>query len=155
MPIRNLIFVLILLSAGASAQTLTMLSEATSKMPSGTSFQARDESGHLYRGHLVCRRAGRLLRRGSMTLVFDDPLHVVNSDPEGIIRPRLSKKRLALQLGGSALAGKVVDDSIDRAVAPGKARYIGLAVTVVAIFWQRGSDAKLQPGDTVDVEPGR
>jgi hypothetical protein len=155
MPIRNLVFVLILLSAGASAQTLTMLTEATSKMPSGTSFQARDKSGHLYHGHLVCRRAGRLLRRGSMTLVFDDPLHVVNSDPEGIIRPRLSKKRLALQLGGSALAGKVVDDSIDRSVAPWTARYIGLAVTVVAILWQRGSDAKLQPGDTVDVEPGR
>src|SRR3954467_12974000 len=100
MPTRNLIVAILLMCVVAPAQTLTMLTEATSKMPSGTSFQARDESGHLYRGHLVCRRAGRLLRRGSMTLVFDDPLHVVNSDPEGIIRPRLSKKRLALQIGG-------------------------------------------------------
>jgi hypothetical protein len=155
MPTRNLIVAILLMCVVAPAQTLTMLTEATSKMPTGTSFQAKDDSGHLYHGHLVCRRAGHLLRRGSMILGFDEPLELVNSDQEGVIRPRLSKKRLALQIGASAAAGKLMDDSVDTAIGPSKARYLGFAVTALSIFWQRGSDAKLQPGDTIEVQPSR
>jgi hypothetical protein len=90
-----------------------------------------------------------------MILVFDEPLELVNSDQEGVIRPRLIKKRLALQIGASAAAGKLMDDSVDTAIGPSKARYFGFAVTALAIFWQRGSDAKLQPGDTIEVQPSR
>jgi hypothetical protein len=155
MPSGILISAILLMSLVARAQTLTMLTEASSKMPTGTPFQAKDDHGRLYQGHLVCRRAGHLLRRGSMILVFDEPLEVVNYDQEGVIRPRLSKKRLAMQIAASAAAGKLIDDSVDTAIGPGKARYLGLAVTALAIFWQRGSDAKLQPGDTIEVQPSR
>jgi len=48
-----------------------------------------------------------------------------------------------------------MDDSVDTAMGPGKARYLGFAVTALAILWQRGSDAKLQPGDTIEVQPRR
>src|SRR5713226_4189255 len=74
-----------------------------SKLPTGTVFTAKDSTGKIYHGHVVTHPARRLLRRGSMRLVFDDP--VVPFTNEGVFRAG-NKMRL-LKLGGSLAAGKL------------------------------------------------
>jgi hypothetical protein len=59
------------------------------------------------------------LRRGSMTLVFDDPVVPVTKDPEGVARAG-NKIRL-LKLSGSVTAAKMVDDAVDSAIGATKA----------------------------------
>jgi hypothetical protein len=83
--------------SAAQTETLTLLQEVSSKMPTGARFTARDSAGKIYRGHVVTHPAKRLLRRGSMILVFDDPVVPVTKDPEGVFRAG-NKMRL-LKLG--------------------------------------------------------
>jgi hypothetical protein len=86
-----------------------------------------------------------------MRLVFDDP--IAPTKDEGVIRPG-NKMRL-LKLGGSLAFAKLTDDSVDGAIGAGKARYVATAVGVTLIALQKGSEAKLHKGDTIDVEPRR
>jgi hypothetical protein len=130
---------------------LTLLEDLSSKMPTGSAFTAKDESGKVYRGHLVTHPARRLLRRGSMALVFADPVVPVTKDKEGIFRAG-NKIRL-LKLAGSLGLAKLADDSVDTAIGPGKARYVAAGVAAALIILQKGGEAKLHAGDTVDVEP--
>ena len=104
---------LIALDAISEAQTitLTLQEDLSSKLPTGTVFTARDAVGKVYSGHLVTHPARRLLRRGSMSLVFDDPVVPVTKDPEGVFRAG-NKMRL-LKLGGSLAAAKLADDAVD------------------------------------------
>jgi hypothetical protein len=144
----------VLATAGLSqAQTitLTLLEDISSKLPTGTVFTARDVVGKIYPGHVVTYPARRLLRRGSMRLVFDDP--VVPANNEGIFRAG-NKMRL-LKLGGSLAAAKLADDSVDGTIGASKARYVGAAASLALIIFQKGGEAKLHKGDTVDVEPRR
>ena len=135
----------------AQTTTLTLLEDISSKLPTGTEFTARDSTGKLYRGHLVTHPAQCLLRRGSMILVFDDPIVPVTRDREGVFRAR-NKMRL-LKLGGSIAAAKLADDAVDGAIGATQARYIGAAVSAALIIFQKGGEAKLYKGDTVDIEP--
>ena len=57
----------------AQTVTLTLLQDLSSKLPNGTAFTARDAAGKVYNGHVVTHPARRLLRRGSMILVFEPP----------------------------------------------------------------------------------
>jgi hypothetical protein len=143
---------LVLLSPFSAAETLTMLTEVTSKMQPGTAFQAQDSSGRIYSGHIVTKRARRLRRNGSMLLVFDQPVHVTNSDPEGLLRGRISKKRLMLQIGAGTLAAKLADDSIEGVIGPGRARYVGLGALAATFLISRGAEARLHVGDHIEVE---
>jgi hypothetical protein len=68
----------------AQTATLTLLKDLSSKLPTGTEFTARDAAGKVYKGHVVTHPAQRLLRRGSMSLVFDDPVVPVTKDREGV-----------------------------------------------------------------------
>ncbi len=88
-----------------------------------------------------------------MILVFDDPLVAVTKDPEGVFRAG-NKMRL-LKLGGSLAAAKLADDAVDGAIGATKARYAGLAAGAVLMMLQKGGEAKLHKGDTIEVEPGR
>jgi hypothetical protein len=137
----------------AQTVTLTLLEDLTSKLPTGTQFTARDAAGKLYRGHLVTRPARRLLRRGSMRLVFDEPIAPVAKDPEGVFRAG-NKMRL-LKLGGSVAAAKIADDSVDATIGATKARYVGMAVAGALIIFEKGGEVRLHKGDTVDCEPTR
>src|ERR1700720_4585170 len=71
-----LLICVIVVGAVCDAQTvtLTLLEDLSSKLPTGTEFTARDAAGKIYHGHVVTHRARFLLRRGSMRLVFDDPI---------------------------------------------------------------------------------
>lgn len=155
MTITRITITVLLLSLLASGETLTMLTELTSKMPTGTVFKARDSAGRIYSGYIVTRHARRMLRNGEMMLVFDQPVRLVNRDSEGQIHGKPSKKRLALQIGAASLLGKLVDDSVDGMIGPGKARYVGLGLAVSAAVLQKGSEAKLRAGDLIEVEQDR
>jgi hypothetical protein len=77
----------------------------------------------------------------------------VTKDPEGVIRGG-NKMRL-LKLGGSLAAAKLADDAIDGAIGASKARYFAAGVSAMLIAVQKGEEAKLHAGDTIDVEPRR
>jgi hypothetical protein len=86
-----------------------------------------------------------------MRLVFDDP--VVPITNEGMFRA--GNKMRFLKLGGSIAAGKLADDSVDTAIGAKKARYVAVAVAAALIVIQKGGEAKLHKGDTIEVEPSR
>jgi hypothetical protein len=69
----------IALGAMSSAQkvTLVLQEDISSKLPTGTTFTARDSAGKYYQGHVVTHNARRFLGRGSMSLVFDEPVVAV------------------------------------------------------------------------------
>jgi len=137
--------------SGAQTVTVTLQEDLSSKLPTGTAFIATDTTGTVYHGHVVTHPARRLLRQGSMRLVFDDPVVPVKN--EGTFRAG-NKMRL-LKLGGSLAAAKLADDAVDGTIGANKARYVGMAASAVLIIFQKGSEAKLHKGDTVDVEPRR
>ncbi len=88
-----------------------------------------------------------------MILVFDEPVVAVTKDAEGIFRAG-SKIRL-LKLGASLAAAKLADDAVDGAIGATKARYVGLAAGIALMAFQRGGEAKLHKGDTIEIEPKR
>jgi hypothetical protein len=168
---------------------LVVASEISSKLPSGSSFQARLmepissggqvalPQGTLFEGHIETKRARRLMRPGSLFMTFErvvlpngevQPvnLHLVSSDSravktdeEGRVHPALSKKRLAIHLGGTALAAKIADDLAEEAggaaVGAGSARFVGMAAAATFFALQKGREAKLRPGDKLEIEFGR
>ena len=140
-------------SAMSEAQTtpLTLLEDLSSKLPTGTVFTAKDAAGRVYSGHLVTHPARRLLRRGSMALVFDEPVVPITKDHEGVFRAG-NKMRL-LKLGGSLAAAKLADDVVDSSIGATKARYVAAGVGVALIILQKGGETKLHQGDTIEVEP--
>ena len=56
-----------------------------------------------------------------------------------------------LKLSGSLAAAKLADDAVDGAIGATKARYVGAALMLL----QKGGEAKLHKGDTIEVEPRR
>jgi hypothetical protein len=104
---RTFLAVLIL-SAFVSAQSLTLLTPVSSRMPSGSQFRAADGAGRVYLGTIIARPARRFLRRGSVMLRFADPVHLVNADAEGVIRA--GRKKQLIFLGTTPLIAKIADD---------------------------------------------
>jgi len=128
---------------------MTLLSNVTSKSPSGSSFLARLENpvqvdgttvlpqGSVVEGHLETVRARRIMRPGALRMIFDrvklpdgtiqrasfvvvsSESKSVKTDDEGELHPTISKKRLAFQLGGTAAVAKLADDIAEEAVAAG------------------------------------
>ena len=150
-----LVLLLTRLGTMSSAQTVTLVmqEDVSSKLPTGARFTAMDSAGKIYHGHLVTHPARRFLRRGSMSLVFDEPVLPVTGDREGVFRAG-SRMRL-LKLGGSLAAAKLADDAVDAAIGATKARYVGLAAGGALMLLQKGGEAKLHKGDTIEVEPRR
>ena len=169
--------------------TLKLMHPMTSKMPTGTKIQARLEQaliqhggvvvpeGTLFEGHLATKPAGRFMRPGSMLIVFDRLVlpsgegqsvnlglvsadsSSVKSDREGRLHPTISKRRLAIQLGGTALTAKLADDLAElaggTAVGAGTARFIGAGAAATFFALQKGREVKLNMGDELNVEFGR
>ena len=85
-----------------------------------------------------------------MLLVFDDPVVPITRDREGVFRGG-NKIRL-LKLGGSLAAAKLADDCVDGAIGATKARYVASVVGAALLIFQKGEEAKLHVGDSVEVE---
>ena len=66
----------------------------------------------------------------------------------------MSKKRLAIQLGGTALAAKLADDLSEEALATsaGAARWYGLAASTTFLLLQKGREVTLKPGEVIEVD---
>jgi len=166
------------------SSTLTLLTDVSSRQPKNSRFKAKLGAelkienqillpqGTVFEGHLEPERARRRLRQGSLQLIFDQmvfpdgQVHPVNAvvtsvqlkslsvDTEGVIRPHRSKKRLAIQLGTTALIAKLADDISEVAsasVTRNSARYFGVAGAATFLLLQRGSDVKMPAGTPVDV----
>jgi hypothetical protein len=167
---------------------LTLMSAVSSKLPSGSVLRARLEqpvvkdgqtvlpAGTLFEGHVETSRARRMMRPGSLALIFDhlllpsdtNPIRAdvisidsksVRVDVEGRIHPTLSKRRLAIQLGSSFLVGKVADDLAEvaggTAVGAGTARFIGMGTAAAFLMVQKGREVRLRQGDKIEIELGR
>lgn len=113
-----------------------------------------------------------MMRRGALRLVFDrvklpdgtiQPARLelsgtesnsAKTDSEGTVHPTVSKKRLAIQLGGTALVAKVADDLSEEALATtaGSARWYGLAASTTFLLLQKGREVKLKPGEVIEVD---
>jgi hypothetical protein len=169
--------------------SLSLLSTVSSKSPVGSSFQARLDNplaiegrvllpqGTVFEGHIQTRPARRMMRPGSMFMSFDRmilpdgsaqriDLHMVdastpavNADSEGGLHPALSKKRMMIQLGGTALTAKFADDLAElaggTAVGAGTARLVGAGAAATFFVLQKGREVQLNAGDKLDVEFGR
>jgi hypothetical protein len=163
---------------------LALLSQISSKSPNGSSFMAKVEDpvevdgkpmlpkGTLVEGHLETTPARRMMRRGALRMIFDriklpdgtvHPARFVLSatgsasaktDSEGTVHPTVSQKRLAIQLGGTALVAKLADDLSEEALATsaGSARWYGLAASTTFLLLQKGREVKLKPGEVIEVD---
>ena len=163
---------------------LSLLSQISSKSPNGSSFMARVEDpvevegkpilprGALVEGHLETVPARRMMRRGALRMVFDriklpdgsvqparlalssTESNAAKTDSEGTVHPTVSKKRLALQLGGPALVAKLADDLSEEALATtaGSARWYGLAASTTFLLLQKGREVRLKPGEIIEVD---
>jgi hypothetical protein len=60
-----------------------------------------------------------------------------------------------LKLGSSLAAAKLADNAVDGAIGATKARCVAIAASAALIILQKGGEAKLHQGDTVEVEPRR
>jgi hypothetical protein len=172
---------------GKSAR-LKLISAISSKLPRDSRFQARlneplEGVGHvllpqgtLFEGHADPTPARRMIRSGSLRLVFDrmvlpDGTHwpanlaltsvqyqKVKTDAEGTIRPKRSKKRLLFQIGGALLIAKVADDISEVAAASvtkGFARFIGFGAAAGFVLLQKGGEVKVPEGTDIEVMFGR
>ena len=76
------------------------------------------------------------------------------TDSEGTVHPTMSKQRLALQLGGTALVAKLADDLSEEALATtaGSARWYGRAASTAFLLLQKGREVKLKPGEVIEVD---
>jgi hypothetical protein len=163
---------------------LSLLSQISSKSPSGSSFMAKVEVpveiqgkpvlpvGTLVEGHLETTPARRPMRRGALRMIFDrvklpdgtvqparfelssTESNSAKTDSEGTVHPTVSKKRLAIQLGGTAAVAKLADDLSEEALATsaGSARWYGLAASTTFLLLQKGREVKLKPGEMIEVD---
>jgi len=163
---------------------LALLSQISSKSPGGSSFMAKLEDpvevdgkqalpkGTLVEGHLETIPAHRMMRRGALRMIFDriklpdgtvqparfelssTESNSAKTDREGTVHPSVSKRRLAIQLGGTALVAKLADDLSEEALATtaGSARWYGLAASTTFLRLQKGREVKLKPGEVIEVD---
>ncbi len=167
---------------------LTMLSALSSKSPKDSGFRARLEEslqvdgqvllpqGTLFEGHVEPRPARRMVRSAALRLVFDRMVlpdgtvrftntsltavdyKRVKTDSEGTVRPRLSKKRLLVQLGGALLIAKIGDDLSEVAIATvtkNSALFFGLGAAVAFALMQKGGEVKVPEGTGIEIMFGR
>lgn len=133
---------------------LTLLTEVSSKMASGTPFTAKDEAtGKTYTGRVISQKARNFLRRGWIRLSFDQPIHVVDPNGEGVLHP--SRKRQIILLGTTPLIAKIADDAVDTSIGPGKARLVAAGAVGLSLLFMTGGNITLKPGYKLVVEPDR
>ena len=91
--------------------------------------------GTLVEGHLETMPARRMMRRGALRMIFDrlklpdgtvqparfeltsTESNAARTDRAGTLHPTVSKKRLAIPLGGTALAAKLAADLSEAALS--------------------------------------
>lgn len=167
------------------AITVTLLDAVKSNQQNGSPFEARLDrpldvdgkvvlpKGTILQGKLTTKHARRLYRSGTLRLpdgrsagvnLALQAIHAVSIgrhpmevrlDDEGGIHPRLSGKKLLLNIGVSLAIGKVADDASEtliRSLSVAGARYFAWGSGAVFLLLRsKGASAKLPQGTHLDV----
>ena len=141
---------------------LTLQQDLSSKLPNGSPFSAVDEAGKVYTGYIATKTAKwfhGLWNRGTIRLVFDQPMQIVsmsgkavNNNGEAPARTGTRVKQAA-ELGFSYSVAKIIDDSyLDKpyGVGQSKAIPIDIAIGAATAFVLPGPQAKLKAGTAVE-----
>ena len=171
-------------SVAGKTATLILLSDVSSKLSNGAPFKARLAdpvkangqevlpAGTVFQGTIKAVRSRRLHRAGSLYLRFqgvrlpNGSTEVIDAsltslpgkkwklDSEGTIRPRISRKRLLLEVAAGGLVAKLSDDlaeSLITGLSAGGARFFGLGGALVFYFVRRGRETTLPRGTQLEV----
>ncbi len=78
---------------------------------------------------------------------------------EGRLQPVITHRRMAIEIGATALTAKFADDLSEAlasgAVSAATARYVGLGASTLFLMVQKGPEARLKAGDKLEIEFGR
>ena len=138
-------------AAPAAAETCTLDTYASSWMATGTPFSVSCPSGK-YSGHLVAAPARRFFRRGSLRLVFDQPVAVSTSKLQNEGKIQLGHGRQIVNIlttGGTGIGAKDITDGLSGAIF--KSWYMIPASCVALAFFSNGGDVLLKPGYKLEI----
>ena len=128
---------------------LTLQQSLSSKLPSGTKFQAIDITGRVFAGQIITHPAGHESRNGSLLLAFDDPITVLNHAHQYLGN---AKSRAQLITGPpSPTAPKLTDASTSS--IPKSGSYLNAAPPddTSAMLVRRNGDIRLHKGQVIEV----
>jgi len=176
LAISGILTVALLFSATASSQEqpsppdsnivrMTLQQDLSSQLPNGSPFSAVDGAGKVYSGYIATKKAKwfhGLWNRGTIRLVFDQPMQIVSVGGKTVTKngeaPARTGTRVmqAAELGGAYSVAKIVDDAyLDKPYGVGatKAIPIDIAIGVGTALVLPGPQAKLKAGTVIEAQP--
>jgi len=148
--------------ADAGIVRLTLQQDLSSKLPNGSPFSAVDGAGKVYTGYIATKTAKwfhGLWNRGTIRLVFDQPMQVVSVSGKAVNKngeaPAKTGTRVkqAAELGVCYSVAKIIDDAyLDKpyGIGQSKAIPIDFAIGVTTAFVLPGPQAKLKAGTLIE-----
>ena len=121
---------------------MTLQQDLSSKLPNGSPFSAVDGAGKVYTGYIATKKAKwfhGLWNRGTIRLVFDQPMQIVSVGGKAVTKngeaPARTGTRVmqAAEIGVSYSVAKIIDDAyLDEpyGVGPTKAIPVDIAIGV-------------------------
>lgn len=143
---------------------LTLQQDLSSKFPNGSAFSAVDGAGKVYSGYIATKKAKwfhGLWNRGTIRLVFDQPMEIVSVGGKTVKKngeaPARTGARVmqAAEVGVAYSVAKIVDDIyLDEqyGVGPTKAIPIDIAIGVATAVVLPGPQAKLKAGTVIEAQ---
>jgi hypothetical protein len=166
-----LILLIIALVSCAAAQELKLRlqQDVGSKMANGAPFSAVDSQGRVYTGYVATKKAKwfhGLWNRGTIRLVFDDPLQVVSVGGHNVKKNDEAPAKIgnraqqAAEVGLAYAVAKTADDLyFDKPYGPvggqAKAIPIDIGLGVFTAFVLPGPNAMLKAGTIIEAEVTR
>jgi hypothetical protein len=166
-----LISLIITFVGGAAAQELTLRlqQDVSSKMANGAPFSAVDADGRVHTGYVATKPAKwfhGLWDRGTIRLVFDEPLQVVSVGGRDVKKNGEAPVKIgtrvqqAAEIGASYSVAKLADDLyFDKPYGPvggqAKAIPIDIGIGVFTAFVLPGPNAKVKAGTIIAAEATR
>ncbi len=144
---------------------LTLQQDLSSKLPNGSPFSAVDGAGKVYSGYVATKKAKwfhGLWNRGTIRLVFDEPMQIVSVAGKTVTKngeaPARTGTRVmqAAEVGVAYSVAKIVDDAyLDKpyGLGPAKAIPIDIAIGVATAVVLPGPQAKLKAGTVIEGQP--
>ena len=149
----------------SSIVRMTLQQDLSSKLPNGSPFSAVDGAGKVYSGYIATKKAKwfhGLWNRGTIRLVFDQPMQIVSVGGKTVTKngeaPARTGTRVmqAAELGVAYSVAKIVDDAyLDKpyGVGASKAIPIDIAIGVGTALVLPGPQAKLKAGTVIEAQP--
>jgi hypothetical protein len=144
---------------------LKLQQDLSSKLPNGSAFSAVDGTGKVYSGYIATKKAKwfhGLWNRGTIRLVFDQPMQIVSVGGQTVKKngeaPARTGARVmqAAEIGTAYGVAKIIDDAyLDKpyGVGQSKAIPIDIAIGVTTAVVLPGPQAKLKAGTVIEAQP--